>query len=102
MKHRFYSRRRGNILAMTTVLMVVLIAFVALAVDVGYLYTMRNELQRTADAAAIAACWERCDTNNESNGNVTNLSTSARDSAVQFAALNKVGNAAPGLASNDV
>ena len=102
MKHRTYSRRRGNILAMTTVLMVVLIAFVALAVDVGYLYTMRNELQRTADAAAIAACWELCDTNNASNGNVTNLSTSARDTAVQFAALNKVGNAAPGLASNDV
>ncbi len=103
MKHKaHHHRRRGNILALTTVLMVVLIAFVALAVDVGYLYTMRNELQRTADAAAIAACWELCDTENESGGNVANLSTSARDAAVQFAALNKVGNAVPGLASDDV
>ena len=45
------SRRRGNILALTAILMIVLIAFVALAVDVGYLYTVRNELQRSADAA---------------------------------------------------
>src|SRR4051794_2300718 len=55
---RTLARRRGNIVAMTAVLMIVLIAFVALAVDVGYLYTVRNELQRSADAAAIAATWE--------------------------------------------
>jgi alkanesulfonate monooxygenase SsuD/methylene tetrahydromethanopterin reductase-like flavin-dependent oxidoreductase (luciferase family) len=31
--------------------MIVMIAFVAMAVDTGYLYTARNELQRSADAA---------------------------------------------------
>jgi len=96
-------RRRGNILALTAVLMIVLIAFVALAVDVGYLYTVRNELQRTADAAAIAAAWELCDRDgNATNSNATNLSTSARGMAVQYAGFNKVGAESPLLATDDV
>jgi Flp pilus assembly protein TadG len=97
------SRRRGNILALTAILMIVLIAFVALAVDVGYLYTVRNELQRSADAAAIAAAWELVDHDgNATNSNATNLTTSARSAAVQYAAFNKVGAEAPLLATNDV
>lgn len=103
MKRRLRSRRRGNILAMTTVLMVVLIAFVALAVDIGYLYTCRNELQRSADAAAIAACWELVDRDGQAGSyNPTNLTTNARNKAVQYAAFNKVGSEAPALASDDV
>jgi len=104
MNHRrlHHRRRRGNIVAMTAVLMIVLVAFVALAVDVGYLYTMRNELQRSADSAAIAACWELCDKDYQAGGNATTLAANARTKAEQFAALNKVGNCAPGLASNDV
>jgi Flp pilus assembly protein TadG len=100
---RNYERRRGNILALTAVLMIVLIAFVALAVDVGYLYTVRNELQRTADAAAIAAAWELCDRDgNATSSNATNLTTSARSMAVQYAGFNKVGAESPLLASDDV
>lgn len=102
MKNSFHHRRRGNILALTTVLMIVLIAFVAMAVDVGYLYNVRNELQRTADSAAIAACWELCDKDNLAGGDVTTLSTNARTKATLFAALNKVGNSEPGLAGDDV
>ena len=49
---------QGNVLVLTCFLMIVMIAFIALTVDVGYLYTVRNELQRSADAAAIAATWE--------------------------------------------
>jgi Flp pilus assembly protein TadG len=102
MKH-ILARRRGNIVAMTAVLMIVLIAFVALAVDVGYLYTVRNELQRSADAAAIAATWELIDKDNKPGGQTADgLAANARTKAVQFAALNKVGNEAPGLASDDV
>ena len=39
---------------MVAVLLVVLLGCVALAVDIGYLYVARAELQRTADAAAMA------------------------------------------------
>jgi Flp pilus assembly protein TadG len=98
------ARRRGNIVAMTAILMIVLIAFVALAVDVGYLYTVRNELQRSADAAAIAATWELIDKDNQPPGSQTpeSLAANARTMAAQYAAFNKVASEAPGLAGNDV
>ena len=95
--------RQGNILIMTCFMMVAMIAFIALAVDVGYLYTVRNELQRSADASAIAAAWELVEEDTmDADFCVDDLSTNARSTAVQFAALNKVGNSAPGLAEDDV
>src|SRR6476620_4782199 len=98
------ARRRGNIVAMTAVLMIVMIAFVALAVDVGYLYTVRNELQRSADAAAIAATWELIDKDNQPPGTQTadTLAANARTKAAQYAALNKVAATSPGLSNEDV
>lgn len=47
--------RKGNILVLTAMMMVVMAAFMAFAVDLGYLYTVRTELQAAADAAALAA-----------------------------------------------
>jgi len=103
MKHRPFSRRKGNIVALTAVLMIVMIAFVAMSVDIGYLYTARNELQRTADAAAIAAAWELVDKNGQAgSNNASNLSTNASSKAIQFAALNKVCNQVPALGEGDV
>src|SRR4051812_15478175 len=100
---RTLARRRGNIVAMTAILMMVMIAFVALAVDIGYLYTVRNELQRSADAAAIAATWELIDKDGQAGTETADsLAISARTKAAQFASLNKVGNQAPGLAGDDV
>src|SRR5205823_2049994 len=90
------KRRKGNIVVLTAILMVVLMGFLALAVDVGYLYTVRDELQRSADAAAIAAAWELIDKDGQTGTEtVAGLTTSARSKAVQYAALNKVGNAEP-------
>ena len=42
-------------------MMVGMLAMLALAVDVGYLCLARDQLQRSADAAAIAAAWELVD-----------------------------------------
>ena len=39
---------------MVAILLVVLLGCVALAVDIGYLYVVRAELQRAADSAALA------------------------------------------------
>lgn len=103
MIRKLHHRRRGNILVMTCLLMVVMIAFIAMAVDVGYLYTVRNELQRSADASAIAAAWELIE-EDAMDGEFSSeeIFTNARTTAEQFAALNKVGNTAPGLAGDDV
>jgi len=47
--------RRGVILVLSALMMVALVGLVAFAVDYGYLLKMRTDLQRSADAAALAA-----------------------------------------------
>ena len=54
----FYSphaSRPGAIVVLVAVLIVVLLGFTVLAVDVGYMYDTRAELQNAADSAAMAA-----------------------------------------------
>jgi len=46
--------QQGAVLVMVVLCLILLIGIVALAVDVGYMYTTRNELQNVADAAALA------------------------------------------------
>jgi hypothetical protein len=46
--------QRGSVLIFVTILMVVLLGFAALAVDIGHLRVVRNELQNAADAAALS------------------------------------------------
>jgi Flp pilus assembly protein TadG len=48
----------GAVLIMVTVLLVVFLGFVALALDVGHLYVVKNELQNAADAGALAGARE--------------------------------------------
>jgi Flp pilus assembly protein TadG len=47
-------RRRGNIVVLGGALMTGLLVMVAFAVDVGYIVHVKTELQRTADACAMA------------------------------------------------
>jgi len=48
------KREEGAVLVLVAILCVVLLGFAALAVDIGYLYVIRNELQNGADAGALA------------------------------------------------
>ncbi|MDX1943777.1 MAG: VWA domain-containing protein [Pirellulaceae bacterium] len=48
------GRRKGNVIVLTAFLMIVMLALVALSVDVGYVYTLQAQLQRSVDAAALA------------------------------------------------
>jgi hypothetical protein len=91
--------RRGNITVLAAVMSVVLMGLVAFAVDLGYVLASKQELQRTADAAALAACWSygarlaegshACDAINE-----------GRLTAAQYAVNNVVAGAAPAIDSN--
>lgn len=47
-------RQRGVVGVMAPVLMLVILSIGAIAIDLGYLYVIRNELQNAADAAALA------------------------------------------------
>jgi hypothetical protein len=50
--------QNGFALVLMGLTIVVLLGFAALAVDIGYLYAARNELQNAADAAALAGARE--------------------------------------------
>lgn len=54
MCERRVATRKGAVTVLVAILLVVLLGCVALAVDIGHLYVVRAELQRTADAAALA------------------------------------------------
>ena len=97
------QRRKGNILVLSAVMMVVMMALLAFAIDLGYLCLARGELQRSADAAAIAAAWELIDDQALSGqSNVSVVQSSARAKASQFAGLNSVLRQTAGLAWEDV
>ena len=72
---------KGIAIIYLAITMVVLVAFVGLAVDVGYMYVAKGQLQNAADAAALAAAAKLQDPNSFTQ-------TAARDEAVAFAQKN--------------
>jgi Flp pilus assembly protein TadG len=48
-------QRRGNVVVLSAFLMIVMMALAAFAVDVGYIAEARTQLQKSADASALAA-----------------------------------------------
>ena len=83
--------------------MVVMMGVIALSLDLGSLMVARGKLQRSADAAAIAACWELLDEEAISGGAGNSvLETNARATALQYAALNQVLQQSPDLAQEDI
>ena len=45
---------KGQVLVLVALAIIVLLGFAALAIDVGFMYSTRHELQRSADAGALA------------------------------------------------
>lgn len=74
------SRRRGAIVVLAAVMLVVLFGFVAFGVDVGYMALVRTQLHNATDCAALAAVGVLRDTGSISE---------ARDAAVQYASMNE-------------
>jgi len=71
---------RGQILVLVALSLVVLLGFAALAIDVGYFYHTKNQLQGAADASALAGAAALV-------GNDT-TQTNARTAAVNYAFAN--------------
>jgi Flp pilus assembly protein TadG len=53
--NRLFRQEHGQVLALVTMSMVILLGFLALAVDVGTLWSERRQMQTATDAAAVAA-----------------------------------------------
>jgi Flp pilus assembly protein TadG len=96
-------RRRGSVAVLAAILMIALLGMVAFAVDLGYLATSQAELQRSADASALAACYQLIYKGKP--GTPVDLSTQVPNVPVvarQYAGLNHVCNSGPGLANSDM
>lgn len=95
--------RKGNIIVLSAIMMVMTAAFVAFGVDLGALYVARCELQRAADAAALSAAWELIDEDALTrNSNYPLLKEGARNTAISFATMNKVLGKTLYIPSSDV
>jgi Flp pilus assembly protein TadG len=83
------QNRKGVIAVLAALLSIVFVGMVAFSVDIGYVLTAKEELQRSADASALAACWEFAE-RTASGSSSTAAAGYARTAAVQYAGLNKV------------
>lgn len=89
MSHRMeraQQRRRGVTAIQVLVLLPALMGFATLTVDVGTIYNAKADMQRTVDAAALAAIGVIA----YADPNDANLLTLASDAAVDYAGRNKV------------
>ncbi|MCA1670882.1 MAG: pilus assembly protein TadG-related protein [Actinobacteria bacterium] len=85
---------RGSTLVVVALATTGMLSMLALAVDVGMLFTARGEAQRVADAAALAGAASFIEAPDDGER--------ARRTAVEFAAQNTVRNAAVALVPEDV
>jgi hypothetical protein len=93
--------RRGTVAALTAVSIPMLFGFVALSVDVGMLYNVKAEIQRAADAGALAGGWALLDEKRlKSTPDMQAVMNAARSSASRFAGLNDIQHRFPAIDLN--
>jgi Flp pilus assembly protein TadG len=89
--------RRGAVVVLAAFFMIVMVAFIAMAVDLGYLQNARTELQRSADSAAMAGAWELVA---DGAPGLSDDTAAARTAAAAFAGYNPVCSSAPAMDLN--
>ena len=86
------SPRRGAIVVLAAVLLVVFLALAAFAIDVGYIALVRSELQNVADSAALAGAAELVNRDQLKNAyNTDSIRAVARENALAYASMNSAG-----------
>ena len=80
-KGKNQNRRRGNIIVFSALLMVFMMFMIAVAVDVGYIYTVQTQLDRAVDAAALAGVQD-----------LVNGTSAAQAKATEYLVRNPVGS----------
>jgi Flp pilus assembly protein TadG len=101
--HRQRRRNRdGSILVLAAFLMIALCGFVAFAVDLGYLCVVKTQLQRSADASAMAAVRELYYLDDVDLNAALTIVDDCETVAATYAGSNTVTGLAPGLAAGDV
>jgi Flp pilus assembly protein TadG len=98
-RRRIARQRRGTITVLAAAMTVVVLGMAAFAVDVGYILSSKQELQRSADSTAMAACWKYME--QMANGATpANAVTQGRAAAAQIARQNPVALVQPAINQN--
>ncbi|HEY2411885.1 MAG TPA: TadE/TadG family type IV pilus assembly protein [Pirellulaceae bacterium] len=79
--NRAINHRRGNIIVLSALLMVLMMFVLAMSIDVGYIYTMQAQLDRAVDAAALAGVQD-----------LVNGTDAAQAKAAEYLCRNPVGS----------
>ncbi|QEG01692.1 hypothetical protein Mal15_57700 [Stieleria maiorica] len=96
------DRRKGSALVFSVFLVAGLLVVSAVAIDFGHINVSRSEVKRTADAAAMSACWELFDGVVQGN-DASTVECDINDAASSIASKNVISSRAPTLnAASDV
>jgi hypothetical protein len=97
------QKRKGAIAVLAAIMAIVFVGMVAFCVDIGYVLSAKEDLQRSADASSLAAYWEYGQ--QLAKGSSSSVACDyARTTAAQYASFNPVTGHAMSLdtnASND-
>ena len=85
LNHRDVARERGQTIALVAVSMLSLVAMAAIAIDLTTLYVARGEIQRAADATALASAKAFVDSGVTTHPGNTGLQNVAQAMAADFA-----------------
>ena len=94
-------RRRGVAAVFGLFLIVSLVILTAVTLDFGYIHVAETELTRSADAAAMAGCWEVFDQQAAQQPDAA-VEEAAKAAANSIALKNVVGDTVLQLSSGDV
>lgn len=102
LKQRYVGRqqkkREGAVLVLSAIMLFVMLAFLAFTVDTGYLASTKGEIRRSADAAAIAGCWELFEGLGQGKSQAE-CQPAVIAEAAQYASLNAIANTSPSLSN---
>jgi Flp pilus assembly protein TadG len=95
------KQRRGVAAIFGLILSLSLITLMAVTLDFNHIHVAEAELRRSADSAAMAACWEMFDQQSVENSQNA-IEEAAKEAANEFAYVNTVGQESPQFAYEDV
>jgi Putative Flp pilus-assembly TadE/G-like len=87
------GREGGQMIVVFAIVLLVLLGFAALGIDVGYMYSVRNDLQRSVDSGALAGAFAFHDGGWVSGSVPALLKAKAENRATFFATRDPVGPA---------
>lgn len=100
-RRQLASRRKGAAAVFGLILTLSLVILMAVTIDYGQILVGGTELRRSADAAAMAACWEVFD--GQYNDQTSSaIQTNAKQAANDVAYSNTVGQMSPQFSGDDV